>query len=321
MKRREFLAWTGSASLALAVHDVHAATNPIRVMVGYPPGGSVDLQGRIAAAFLAQSIGRPTVVENKPGASGRIAVEFVKGAAPDGDTLLVCPQGPMTLFPYVFKNLRYDPATDFAPIARMGVSDLALSIGPMVPAKDFAGLRDWLKSSNGRPEFGSPGAGTIVHFAGVAASQKMGIKLSHVPYQGSAKSMIDLAGGNIGMVISPVTEALELHKAGRIRMIATFGPRRSAYVPDIPTFRELGYDLEVQGWNAVYGPAKLAPPIVSAYRSAIEAGLGQKDIKQQMEAQGVQPAFLGPEELEAARVKEARLWQDVVRSSGFTPEG
>ncbi len=321
MNRRDLLALGAGSVLAHAALPASANSNPIRVVVGFPPGGSVDMLGRVTASLLAQATGRTAIVENKPGAAGRIAIEYVKSAAADGDTVLVSPQGPMTLFPYVFKSLRYDPTTDFTPIARLGVSDIALSIGPSVPARDFAGLRDWLNREGGKATYGSPGSGTIIHFAGVAVAQKLGMQLTHVPYQGSARSIVDLAGGNIGLVFSPVTEAIELHKAGRIRVVATFGPARSPFVPEVPTFKELGYDLELQGWNAVYGPARLAPSVVAAYREGIDKGLAQQAVRLQMEGQGIQPAPMGPVELEALRVKEAAMWQRVVRSSGFTPEG
>lgn len=320
MNRRDFLSLSVSTGLFLPTAMAHANTGPIRVVVGFPPGGSVDVLGRLTASVLARATGKPAVIDNRPGAAGRIAVEHVKAAAADGHTLLVSPQGPMTLFPYVFKNLRYDPAVDFTPIARLGISDIALSVGPAVPARDMAGLREWLRTAGKNAAFGSPGAGTVIHFAGLAVAEKLGIQMTHVPYQGSAKSMIDLAGGSIAMVFSPVTEALELHKAGRVRILATLGSARSAFVPDVPTLRELGHDIEVQGWNAVYGPAGLPRDVVAAYRAAIDKSLTEPGVRQQMEGQGVQPAPLGPNELIALRRSEAALWERVVRNSGFTSE-
>lgn len=319
MNRRSFLGAVSSV-LAASTPAARAAEGPVRVVVGFPPGGSVDGVARVAADVLAPGWGRQIIVENRPGAAGRLAVDFVRNAAPDGGTFLVCPQGPMTLFPHVFKNLGYDPARDFTPIARLGVSDLALSVGPMVPVGSLAGLREWLATAGDRAAFGSPGAGTIVHFTGVAVSQLLGVKMTHVPYAGSAKSMVDLAGGTIAMVFSPVTEALELHRAGRIRMLVTTGRTRSEFVPDVPTMQELGYDIDVQGWNALYGPARLPAKIADPVRAVMDKGFAAPDTRKRLALLGIIPAPLDAEGLEALRRKESAMWEKIVSSSGFKPE-
>jgi tripartite-type tricarboxylate transporter receptor subunit TctC len=320
MKRRNFLGITTAALMAEMVWTPALAANgPVRILVGFAPGGSVDAQARMAAEVLTGSLGRPVVVENKPGAGGRIVVEQVKSAAPDGSTLLVCPQGPMTLFPHVFTSLRYDPARDFTPIARIGVSDMAFSVGPMVPARDLVGIREWLKAAGDRAAFGSPGNGTIPHFAGVAVAQRLGITMTHVPYQGSPKSLLDLAGGNIASVVSPLTDVLELHKSGKVRIIATLGASRSTFVPDIPTLRELGQDLEVQAWTACYGPAGMSTALRDRLQAAMAKGLSTPEAQQRMVALGLAPGLAGPAELEQLRAKETALWGDIVRKSGFKP--
>lgn len=320
MKRRNFLGFTAAAVVAeMGGTAAMAADGPARILVGFAPGGSIDAVARLTADVLTGALGRPVTVENKPGAAGRIAVSQVKSAAPDGDTLLVCPQGPMTLFPHVFESLPYDPARDFTPIARLGVSDMAFSVGPAVPARDLAGVRDWLKQAGPRAAFGSPGAGTIPHFAGVAVAQRLGVKMTHVPYQGSARSIVDLAGGNIATVVSPVTEALELHKAGRIRIVATLGPTRSTFVPEVPTLKELGHDLEVQSWIACYGPAGLPTAVSEKLHASIVKGLATPEARQRLVALGVMPGLAGPAELEQLRRKETQLWGEIVRESGFTP--
>ena len=171
-------------------------------------------------------MGRTAIVENRTGAAGRLAVEQVKAAPPDGSMLLLAPQGPMTLFPHVFRNLRYDPGKDFVPVTRVASGDFALTIGPLVPAKDVKGFRAWLATAGDKANYGSPGAGTIPHFVGVAFARQAGVPMTHVPYRGSALSMNDLAGGQIAMAVSPVTKALELRKAGRVTIVATTGGTR-----------------------------------------------------------------------------------------------
>ena len=295
-------------------------TAPIKVITGFAPGGSVDALARMTAEAVGAATGRNAIVENKTGAAGRIAVDAVKSAPPDGDTLLVAPQGPMTLFQHVFKDkLKYDPAKDFTPITRLVTADFALTIGPLVPAKDLAGFRTWLRSAGDKASFGSPGAGTLPHFVGISMADKLGVPMTHVPYQGSAKSMIDLAGGTIAAAVSPVTEALELHKAGKVHIVATTGAKRSPFVPDVPTFKEAGLDLEVPLWFAVYGPAGMPAATVDKLRHAIDGALATPEAAQRLAKLGLVAAPLAPAELEALRQRESKMWGPVVKASGFTP--
>lgn len=322
MQRRHLLRRLGAlplTSLAI-VPGARAQAANIRVIVGFAAGGSVDALARMTADSLAAASGRVAVTENKTGAGGRLAVDLVKAAPPDGDTLLVAPQGPMTLFTHVFKQrLNYDPARDFTPITRLVTGDFALTIGPMSPAKDFAGFRDWLRSAGAGATYASPGAGTLPHFVGVSVAQKIGIPMTHVPYQGSAKSMVDLAGGNVASAVSPVTEALELHKAGRVRIVATTGATRSPFVPDVPTFKELGIDLEAPLWFAVYGPAGIPAAAVDRLRGAIDRGFATREAGERLAKLGLVAAPLDPVALEALRQRESAMWGPVVAASGFTP--
>lgn len=321
MDRRDLLLHAGALTLAgLCLTRAHAQTAPIRVVVGFSPGGSVDALARMTADALAGASGRPAVVENKTGAGGRLAVDLVRGAPADGDTLLVAPQGPMTLFPHVFKTaLRYDPARDFSPVTRLVTGDFALTVGPMSGAKDVAGFRDWLRQAGAGATYGSPGAGTLPHFVGVSVAQKLGVPMTHVPYQGSAKSMIDLAGGNVASAVSPVTEALELHKAGKVRIVATTGAVRSPFTPDVPTFKELGIDLEVPLWFAVYGPAGVPAATVERLRAAIDKAYATPAAGERLSKLGLVAAPLAPAEMESLRQRESAMWGPVVAASGFAP--
>ena len=262
-----------AALMAGASFATHAQATG-RVVIGFAPGGSVDALARMVAEAVQVAGGRTMIVENRTGAAGRLALEQVKAAAADGDTLLLVPQGPMTLFPHVFRNLRYDPAKDFVPVTRVAAGDFALTIGPAVPAKDVAGFREWLKTAGAKATYGSPGAGTVPHFVGVSIARQLGSPMTHVPYRGSALSMTDLAGGSIAAAVSPVTEALELHKAGRVRIIATTGDARTPFAEGVPTLKELGVDVEAPLWFAVYAPAATPPATVEKLSAAIHAGLG-----------------------------------------------
>jgi len=320
MNRRHLITHASLLALAATGLVAHAQSGTTRVITGFAPGGSVDALARLTADSLGAATGSVAIVENKTGAGGRIAADHVKASAPDGLTLLVAPQGPMTLFTHVFKDkLNYDPARDFSPITRLVTADFALTVGPMTPARDLAGFRDWLRSNSDKAAFGSPGAGTLPHFVGLTAAQKLGVPMTHVPYRGSAMTMTDLAGGNIAAAVSPVTEALALHQAGRVRIIATTGADRSPFVPEVPTFKEQGVDLVVPLWFAVYGPAGLPPATVERLRAAIDAGFATADAKERLSKLGLVAAPLAPADLEALRVRESAMWGPVVEASGFTP--
>ena len=312
-----------AAALALGTSGLprpaRADSGPFHIVVGFAAGGSVDDLGRMVARSLTAATGRPAIVENKTGAAGRIAIEAVTSSEPNGDTLLVTPQGPMTLFTHVFAKLRFDPAKDFSPITRLAVGDFAFSVGPMVPARDLAGFRAWAKGAGSKAAYGSPGAGTLPHFVGVSIAQNLGVTLTHIPYRGSAATMVDLAGGNVAAAVSPVTEALALHKAGKIRILATTGATRSPFVPDVPTFKELGIDLVVPLWFAVYGPAHVPEATVDLLRKAIDTGFATAEVKSRLAQLGLVPAPLSPAALEELRRKETAMWGPVVKASGFKP--
>ncbi len=320
MQRRQLL----RAAAALGPFSVlgpvaTAQTQPIKVVVGFAPGGSVDALARLVAESLQSGLNRTAIVDTRAGAAGRLAVELVKAAPPDGDTLLVAPQGPMTLFPYVFRNLRYDPTQDFVPVTRLASGDFALTIGPMVPAKDMKGFRAWLKTAGDKASYGSPGAGTIPHFVGVAISRQLGVPMTHVPYRGSALSMNDLAGGTLAMAVSPVTEALELHKAGRVTIIATAGASRSPFVQGVPTLKELGIEVDVPSWFALYAPAATPPATLDKLRHAVHAGLTTPAAKERLARLGLVPTPTSTPELLAVQARERAMWEPVIKASGFTP--
>jgi tripartite-type tricarboxylate transporter receptor subunit TctC len=323
MDRRHVLAATLRLGLSLGVTGAGmpalAQAPTTRIVVGFAPGGSVDALARLVGDALQSGMGRTAIVENRTGAAGRLAVEQVKAAPPDGSMLLLAPQGPMTLFPHVFRNLRYDPGRDFVPVTRVASGDFALTIGPMVPAKDMKGFRAWLATAGAKASYGSPGAGTIPHFVGVAFARQAGVPMTHVPYRGSALSMTDLAGGQIAMAVSPVTEALELHKAGRVTIVATTGGTRSTFVSGVPTLKELGIDLEVPLWFAVYAPAATPPDLVDKMRQAIHAALAKPAAKEQLAKLGLVPSPSGSAELLVVQRRESDMWAPVVQASGFTP--
>jgi tripartite-type tricarboxylate transporter receptor subunit TctC len=324
MQRRHLLGGGSAAALLAALgttaRPASGQTPPVRIVLGFAAGGSVDGVGRLLAEQLGTALGRSAIVENRTGAAGRLAIEAVKAAAPDGDTLLLVPQGPMTLFTHVFKSLKFDPVRDFAPISRVCIGDYALTIGPSVPAKDLAGFRDWLKGAGDRASYGSPGAGTIPHFIGVATARALGVPMAHVPYRGSALAVTDVAGGQIPCMFSPVGDAIEQHRAQRVRIIATAGSTRTPFLDGVPTLKESGIDLDVPLWYGLYAPQAVPAATLERLRATVVASLGTPAVKERLGRLGLVPAPSTAAELSALQQRESAMWGPVVKASGFTPE-
>ena len=322
MQRRSALS-TIAASLASALAPGLAAAQsgpPVKIVVGFAPGGSVDALARQVAETLQATLGRPAIVENRAGAAGRLAIEQVKAASADGDTLLLVPHGPVTLFPHVFKSLKFDMEKDFVPVTRVATGDYALSIGPAVPAKDLPGFIAWVKTAGDKANYGSPGAGTLPHLLGVSVARTIGAPMTHVPYRGSALAMTDLAGGVVAAVLSPVTEALPLHTAGKIRIIATAGSTRSPFLQGVPTLKESGIDIDVPLWFALYAPAATPAATLARLRTAVVQSLATPAATQKMKVLGLVPAPSQPQEQLALQRAETQMWEKAVKQSGFTPE-
>ena len=216
-------------------------------------------------------LNRTVIVENKPGAAGRLGIQSVKDAPADGTVLLFTPIAPMALFPHVYDNLAYDPVRDFQPISQVGTFDLGVAVGANVPAKNLKELVDWLKTHPDQAAYGTPAAGSLPHFFAVLFARDAGLDLRHVAYKGNPQAITDLIGGHLPMLFTSTQDLVEAHKAGRIRVLATSGRERSTALPEVPTFTESGYGIRGEGWYGIYAPAKTP----ARGRRAIEPGCGR----------------------------------------------
>lgn len=323
MQRRTLLQFAGAAAaaqLALPLRAQQASDKPLRIVTGFAAGGSVDTLARLIAERCRVSLGRPVIVENKTGASGRLAVETVKAAPPDGNAVMLVPHGPMTLFPFIYKSLRFDPAKDFQPIGRVSTSDYCLTTGPQTGSRDIASFKRAVAQDGKPASFGTPGAGTVPHFLGIQSAHAMGIPMTHVPYRGSVPALMDLAGGVISATVTPLTEPMEMHKAGKITILATMGASRTPFLDGIPTFKEQGMDIDISAWFAMYAPAGTPAAQVQSLNEALQAALADADTKEKMFRIGMVPAPSSPAELAALQARETKVWGPVVASSGFVPE-
>jgi tripartite-type tricarboxylate transporter receptor subunit TctC len=321
MNRRHWLQATAFLSASIpGAKLAHAQSAQGKILVGFSAGGSVDLLARQVAEGFSNRLGKAFIVENRVGAAGRLAIDATKSAKPDGDTLLVCPQGPLTLFPYIFKNLKFDPFKDLSPIARLSTFDVAIGLGPGSGTDTMQKFVAWAKANPDKANFGSSGQGTLLHFTGISISQKTGVPLTHIAYKGAAPAVADLMASSVPMVVAPMSDMLEYHKAGRLKIAAITSAQRSVLAPDVPTLKELNIDVEVPGWFALYGPAGIPVEEVKKRHQVVAEILGQAAVKERLLRMGMVSALLSPEDTAKAQRSEHLMWGPLVKASGFTPE-
>lgn len=312
------------ASLA-AVSPAGAQTQnypsrPIKFIVGFPPGGSTDLVTRIVAAQMAEELKQPIVVENKPGAGGNIASQFVAGAAPDGYTIFLGTLATHGINPVLQKNLPFDHIKDFTFISQLGYYTNLVLVNPATPVKT---LGEWISYAKeaGRPmNFGSPGSGTSPHLTGEYFKILTGVDLVHVPYRGSGPALTDLVGGQIDVMFDNLPSALGLVQAGKLRPLAITSRERVKQLPDVPTAVESGLpEMVVDAWVGVMAPAGLPKPILDSLHKAIVASVDKPQVRSKLEERGVTIRTSQPDEFLAYIKSENDKWAKVIEISGAQP--
>lgn len=308
--------------LALAAPAAAQETKqPLRLLVGYPPGGSADILARLLADRLKDALGTAVVVDNKPGAGGRVAADQFKNAAPDGSVLMVTNIAVAVIAPLTYTNLKYDPATDFAPVIKLGDFQLALATGPATGAKTFAEYTTYLKGNPGKATYGIPATGSLPHFFGVMLGRALGITYTAVPYRGGSPLATDLVAGQVPAGIDTLVDFTELHKAGKIAVLGTSGLTRSTQLPDVPTFTELGFkDIAGTGWFGAFAPAKTPEAVVSRLNQVIAGILRQPEVQARLGALGIEPAGGSPADLARQMTDDRAKWGPVIKASGYKPE-
>ena len=241
----------GAVPRALA----QAQKRPVRIIIGFPAGGGTDVTGRILAERLRLPYASTVLVENKPGAAARLAGEYVKNAEPDGSVLLYTPDFPITVYPHSFRSLNYDPVRDFTPVSPITKSMLTFNIGPAVPAsvKTLSEFVRWAKANPDKAIFATTAAGGTPHFVGVMLANESGVVMTPVHYRGGAPALQDLLGGHVPASVNPVSEVISVAQQGSVRILAVTGSQRSKFLPDVPTMRELGYNVVIDSWIGAPG--------------------------------------------------------------------
>jgi tripartite-type tricarboxylate transporter receptor subunit TctC len=321
LQRRQLL----STAAALGAWPLWAgAQTPetARLLTGFPPGGTVDAVARRVADKLRGTYAKVMLVENKPGAGGRLAVEELKRSSADGTTLLLTPAAMVTLYPHLYSKLAYGLA-DVTPVSGVTSVVFGLAIGPGVPdsVKTLADFLAWAKANPAKAAYGSPGAGSPPHYVGALLDKESGVALNHVPYRGTVPGVQDLLGGQVASFSGPIGDYLPHVKTGRLRVLATSGPKRSRFLPDVPTFTEQGFKaLEQVEWYGFFLPGKAAPDVVQRAAAAIRAAMSGPEMAESLAPYGLEVAITSPAELARAVQDEHAAWAPVVKRVGFTPE-
>lgn len=317
LRRRHLLLATAAAHPLLSA-QAQSDAKPIRILVGFPPGGSADVIARLLAERLRDALGgQPVTVENKPGAGGRIAIDQLKNAAADGQTLIVMPSGAVVLYPHVFKKLSYEPFKDLTPISQLASFQFCVTSGPKSNVRTVAEMLAKAKADPSTAHYGSPGNGTAPHFLGLMLGEAGGFDFQHIPYQGGAPAMTALLGGQIGYVIDVATEALEQHRAGKVRIIAVTGKERAPQLPEVPTLREQGVAMDASAWFAMYAPAGLPRETQQRLTQAVQKAMKDPALLARLGALGLDAIGSTPEQLAAVQRADFDKWAKPVKASGF----
>lgn len=326
MNRRQLLQSASAGALLSAIgQHALAQAHPelLRIVTGFAAGGTSDTICRRVATQLAPSYAKTAVVENRTGAGGQIAIQFVKSAAPDGATLLQTPTSMLTIYPHIYKKLAYDPKADLAPVSLGCVFDFGLAVGPAVPAsiKSVPEFLAWAKANPAGANFGSPAAGSTPHFIGALLGINHGVDLKHVPYRGSVPGVTDVVGGQIAAMVTPSGDFIPNHKAGKLRLLATSGKARSPFSPEVATFAEQGFpELTTEEWFGFYAPAKTPAPVVAAANAAINAAIKEKSVIDSLAVVGLIAQGSTAAEMAASQQAEFDRWGPLVKKIGFTAE-
>ena len=323
-RRRHFMQGA-AAGLALGTAGPFAwaqQDETARVIIGFAPGGTIDLVARRVADRMSPGYARNVIVENKTGAGGQIAVQSVATAPADGTMVLLTPASPLALHPHTFRKLPYDPVADLTPVSGAASFDYALAVGPMVPAsvRTVPEFLAWSRANAAQANFGSAGNGSAAHFMGAALARAGQADLRHVAFRGSQPAILDMIGGQLAAVIGPTGEFMPQVQGGRARLLGTSGPRRGRFSPEVPTFVEQGYrDLAVIGWFGYYLPARASQQAVQRLNASLRQALGAPELAEALAKSYMEPMSTSAAEMAALQKNETEFWAGVARSIGFSP--
>ena len=295
---------------------------PIRLIVGFPPGGGIDFTARNVQPGLEAALGQSVVVDYKPGAGGVLAAQEITRAAPDGYTLLIANVGPFSIAPYLQSKMPYDPVKHFSYVGQIAETSYVATTRVDHPAKDLRQFVDWAKANAGKANFASGGPGSSTHLCGELLNSVAGLELLHVPYKGSAPAVTDLIGGQTHILIDAGSVLLPHIKSGRLKALAVTGVRRDPNLPDVPTVAEQDLaGLQASGYQGLVGPAGLTVEVTQTLASALRKVLSSEDVRAKFAAGGADVNTRGPQEFAAHVKAESEKWAALIKQRGIKIDG
>jgi tripartite-type tricarboxylate transporter receptor subunit TctC len=322
MDRRDFLLGLAALAAPFAARAQTWPSKPIRLLVGFAPGGGTDIVARSLSPRLTDLLGQPWIVENRGGAAGTIAADVVAKSPPDGYVLLVGHSNSNAISPWVLPKVPYDPSTDFTPITYIGYVPNVLVVNPSVPARNVAELVALAKAKPGVYTYASSGIGSTQHLAGALFAKITDVQLNHIPYKGSGQAITDLLAGQVNMNFDTMPPVLEHIRAGKLRALAISTPQRLSLLADVPTFSEVGIKgFDVTNWYSIMGPKNLPREIVAKVNEAVLKAMADPAVRPMLEAQGVQFGSLRtPEDFAKFLREEIVKYQRLVKELGIKAE-
>ncbi|WPH15923.1 Bug family tripartite tricarboxylate transporter substrate binding protein [Variovorax paradoxus] len=315
--RRACAALAAFALAAPAFAQNGVLGKPLRIVVGYPAGQTVDIVARNFAAALGKEIGQPVIVDNRPGANGSLGAQEVKKSTPDGTTILLGTLGQMTINPTLYKKLPYDTLKDFAPIAQVSTGALLLVATPSFGPNNLRALIDYAKARPGEVDFASGGNGITAHLAMVVLERQAGIQLNHIPYKGSPAAINDVMGGQVPIMFDAIAATLPQVRSGKLKPLAVSSPKRNPQLPDVPTVAEQGLTgFDISSWVGFLAPAGTPPATVTALHDAIARASANPEIQESIRATGSELAITSPDEFGRFLQSEIRKWGQAVNDAG-----
>ncbi|MBC5768564.1 Bug family tripartite tricarboxylate transporter substrate binding protein [Ramlibacter albus] len=326
LSRRTFLQAGSAGALLAAVAQealAQAGIESLKIITGFPPGGTSDTTCRRVAQALTGTYARSAVVENRTGAGGQIAIQAMKTLPPDGTTLLQSPTSMFTIYPHIYKRLPYDPVADVTPVTIATVFDFGLAVGPMVPASvtDVKGFLAWAKANPPQANYGSPAAGSTPHFIPALMAVTQHVDLKHAPYRGTQPAMLDCVGGQIAAVSGPIGDLIQHLPGGKIRILAVSGAKRNRFAPNVPTYSEQGFpELQHSEWFGFFLPPRAAPDVVARVNAALKVALASKEVIDGLATFGLETMTTTPAEFVDILAKDRVKWGPIVKQVGFTAD-
>jgi tripartite-type tricarboxylate transporter receptor subunit TctC len=295
-------------------------TKPVRILIGFPPGGALDSSARIVAEQMAVLMKHPVIVEARLGSGGLQGINALKSAAPDGMTLMIAPGSTTVLRALSMKKPPFDPFTDFVGVALVGQAALAMAVNSAVPAKTLREWADWARANPAQMMFSTGGAGGQTHFFGLMIGDALGVPLRHIPYKGTGPAIADTAAGHVPATVQPLGALLPMYRGGKLKVIAISGSRTKT-APDVPTFAEQGFpQLGLQAWYAIYAPGATPPDVVERLNTTINTAIRNEAVREKLLALDLTITEMSAAQLAAFIKSDHQRWQPVIKASGFSED-